>query len=76
MPTFEVFYVVCKTAGISLVSKSLTQKGSHGVQVELLHHHIKLYPDQIKSVKENEANLFCFALTLRPQARSRSVKVV
>ena len=23
-------------------------------------------PDQLKSVRENEANIFCFVLTLRP----------
>ena len=44
----------------------LYQDVSHG----LLQHHIKFHPDQLKSVQENEANGFCFALTLWPPAKA------
>ena len=49
---------------------------SQDVKLELLHHYVKVDPDQIKSVDENEANRFCFALTLWSQARSRPLKAV
>ena len=39
-------------------------------------HRIKFHPDQMKSEGENEANRFRFALTLWPQAKSRSMIVV
>ena len=54
--------------------KNLDAKQSEDVQFELLHHKIKFHLDQTKSVAENKARRFCFALT--QQARSRSVKAV
>ena len=32
-------------------------------------YHIKIHPDQLKSVQENEVNRFCSALTLKPPAK-------
>ena len=43
------------TAAIPIFLIDLTQKKSQDVQLELLHHHIKFPPDQMKSVHENEA---------------------
>ena len=60
----KLFDAVSKTAVISLVSINLTQILLKYVQLELLHHHIKVYPNHMKSVRENEANRLCFALTL------------
>ena len=60
----HAFDAVSKTALISLVLINLTQKQSQDVHLELLHRHIKFPPDQMKSVQENEAQRFCFTLTL------------
>ena len=38
---------------------------SYSKAVELFHH-MKFHPDQMKSVRENEANRFCFVLTMWP----------
>ena len=48
----------------SLVTVNLTQVLCHDVQLELLQHHIKFLPDQLKGVRENEGKGFCFALIL------------
>ena len=50
---------------------NITQKKSQSAQLELLFHHIKFYPDQIKSVRENEANRFALYLACDSQERSR-----
>ena len=55
---------VFKTAVISLVSINLTLPLSQDVKFELIHHHFKFHPDQMKSVGENATNRFHFALTL------------
>ena len=61
----KVFFdAVSNTAVISLLSINPAQKQFQDVQLGLLHHHIKFTPYQIKSMQENEANRFCFALTL------------
>ena len=70
----SVFDMVLKTAIITLVTLNLTPKKYYYVQLELLQKQITFYPDHLKSVQENEAKKFCFALTLWPQPRSRSVK--
>ena len=54
---------------ISLLSLNLTQKQYRDVQLELLEHHVKFHPDQMKSVKENEPKRFWFALNLWPPAK-------
>ena len=59
----KLFDAVSKTAVISLVSLALTQKSYQDVQNELLQNHNKFHPDQLKSVRENEAKRFSFALT-------------
>ena len=41
---------VSKTAVIPRVSRNFSQKLSQHVQIELLQHHIKFHPDQMKSV--------------------------
>ena len=38
-------------------------------KTKLLHYLTKFHPIQLKSVQENEANRFCFVLTLWPQAK-------
>ena len=55
------FLIIRMHANVSL---NLTKKSSQDVQLELLQHHIKSNPDQLKGVQENEAKRFCFALTL------------
>ena len=40
-----------------------------GIHFDLLHHQIKFHPKQMKSVEENDANRFCFALALRPPGK-------
>ena len=44
----HVFYAICKTAVISLVSINLTLVQSQCVQLDFLHHHVKFHPDQMK----------------------------
>ena len=39
------------------------------VHLELLQRHINFHPDHLKSVGENEAKMFCFALTLCPPCK-------
>ena len=50
MPVLMFSDAVNKTAATSLVSLNLIQKQYQDVQLELLQHHIKSYPDQLKSV--------------------------
>ena len=57
----------------SCFNKSYSEQ-SQDVQLELLHHHIKFHPDQMKSVRENEAKRFCFALTLWPSGKVKVSK--
>ena len=64
MPTLKLFDTVSKTLIIPFVSLNLIQKHYQGFQLELLKHHVKFDPDQFKSVPENEADRFYFALTL------------
>ena len=52
-----------KRAAFPLVSINLTQKKTQDTKLELLHHYLKFHPDQMKSVGENDANRYCFALT-------------
>ena len=60
----KVFYAVVQLQNfISLVSINRTQKQTQDVHLELLHH-ITIHPDETKSIEENEANKFCFVLTL------------
>ena len=65
LPPF--FDAVSKTAVIPIVSKNSTHKQSQDVLLELTHHHITFHPDQMRSVQENEENVFCFVLTLTPR---------
>ena len=58
-----------KTSKTPLVSTNLTQKQSQDVQLEFLHHHIKFHLDQMKNVRENDGNRFCFMLTLWPAGK-------
>ena len=62
-----VFDAVSKTAVISLVSFNFTIKQYHNVQLELLQQHIKLHPDQFKSMRENKATRNSFPLILWPR---------
>ena len=62
---------VCKTAVASHVSINLTKKQSQDVQHQLLHHHIKFLPRQMKSVWKNEANSFALCWHCDSQAWSR-----
>ena len=64
MPMLKFFDTVCKTAVVYLISINFIQKQSHDVQLKFLHHHIKFHLDQMKSMRENEANRFCLVLTL------------
>ena len=57
MPTLNFFAAVSKTAVITLYMQYVD------VHLELFQCHLKLHPDQLKRVWENEANRFCFALT-------------
>ena len=68
MLTLKFVDTLRKTAVISLDSITLTKSYYHDVQVELLQHHIKFHPDELKSVQENEAQRFWIALTLQPSA--------
>ena len=52
------FNEVNKTAAISLISINLIQMYPQDVQLELLHHNVKLHPDQMKNVQGNETNSF------------------
>ena len=54
---------VSETAIISL-ALVLTQKEHQDVQLKLFQHHVHFHPDQLKSVRENEAKRFCLGLTL------------
>ena len=62
MPTFNIFDAVSKAVVISLVSLNPTQH--QDIQLELLLHHAKFHPDQLKSVGGNDGKRFCFLLTL------------
>ena len=66
MPTLN-FLTVSETEVICLASLTLTQQYYQDVQLEVLPHHLKFHPDQMKSVGENEAIRFYFALTWCPQ---------
>ena len=66
----KVFDTVSKTALISFCSLNLTKKKQcQDVQLKLPQHYIKFHPDQLKSMQENEATKFNFALPLWPQAK-------
>ena len=62
-------HAVSKKADISLDSINLTKKQNKNVQHELPQYHIKFHPDEMKSVRENEAKRFCFTQTFWPQAK-------
>ena len=59
IPRLKFFDAVSRTAIISFCLLNLTQP-------EMLQHCIKFYPDQLKSVWDNDANSFSFALTPSP----------
>ena len=42
--------------------QNLTLMQYQDAQLKVLPHHIKLHPNQIKNVWENEADMFCFLL--------------
>ena len=58
---FKFSDAVSKSTVISPISLNLIQKK---YQVNLLQCWIKFYPNQLKSVQENETKRFSFALTL------------
>ena len=64
--------VTSKETVISFDSINSTLKQCRNVKLELLYHHIKFYPDQLKSVQESDPNKLCFLLTL-PQSRPMKV---
>ena len=69
MSTIKFLDTVSKPAAIFPVSLSLGQKVCQDLWLELLQYRIKFHPAQFKSVSENEANRFCFSLTLWPPSK-------
>ena len=64
MPILTFVYAVREIVVTSLVSLRLTQKSYLDVQLELFLRHVQFHLGQLKSVGENEAKKFCFAMTL------------
>ena len=46
--------------------KNLTQNWYQNIQLELLQHHVKFHPNDLKSVQENEANRLCLCWPCDP----------
>ena len=65
-----------KTTGIYLILLNLTQKQYQDGQLELFQYYIKIHPDHLESVWENEARGFALCWPCEPQPSSRSLKVV
>ena len=73
MQMLKGFDAACNTAVMSLVSINLTWMLPQDFQIELLYH-IKFHHDHMKIVRENEANRFCFVLTLWPPGKVKEKK--
>ena len=58
----QLFYTVSKIAVISPYYKILTQKKYFHVQLDSLKCHMKIHPNHLDSVQENEAYGYCFLL--------------
>ena len=71
-----VLNTASKMANNPLHYATLNQDLHDDVQLELLQDHVKFEPDQLTNVIENEANMVCILVSLWPETRLKTLRLL